>query len=568
MMDGQASYYIRAVVNGIENGFATYGQYFVPNVNDIRFRYDYGEEYTRVEQAVIKNNNSYVDVTDRIKSHEQELYPFSGLKDKEDTLLLCFDKPFGKGPNSLLFVMEEDKIDHAEDEKMAISYLTEEKNLRTWKNTEFEDQTSGFTRTGHLVFGNINKMIKDKLFGIEGYWLKVQTKQKDSSLKVITRMIMNSVWAVQEEYIQSEGFNVLLNDQRVQLSQVPVLDQDVWVNEYSQISSEKIVELQASHDCRMEENVYNELEAFWVKWTHTKDLMNAKSDARVYTIDPISGLIQFGDNKNGMKVPRSNDHQVLVDYRFGGGLKGNVDVDQVSNLDHAIAFIDSVYNPLPSVGGCDHEAFEHAVDRCANGLRNLDRAVTIKDMESIAKAASRNVLKVKCIPNLNKDYKHMKGHVMVLVIPNQTQKERLSVQLKEQLYNHLADRCPGQMVKKLHVEDPIYVTISVYGRFVGKDQLAGRVVHDEIIKRIEAFIDIKNGNFNGEGWHIGKLPNEIMFHSVLNDIPSIDRILSLNLFYSYEDADGKHIIRSEALKDSKCMIVSDGEYKIDVDQRG
>lgn len=566
-LDGENQYVIRGTINGVDNGFATYGRYLVPNINDVRFKYDYEDSSVVAKNCMIKNNNVLEDMTEIIGSHIHEFYPFQSIREKENTIFMCFSEAFGKGPNSMLFVMEDDKTDLHKTNKISISYLKHEKNELVWKNVEFEDQTNIFNRTGHLVFGNINSMAKSKIYGVEGYWFKCEFRHDEEIIKRIKSIKMNSVWAVQEEYMNSERFNVANESYNIELSQVPVLKEMVWVNEYSTISLDEIKEIKRKSRYKEVINEYGELEEFWVHWKKTNDLMSKKSSDRVYHIDPIAGLITFGNDINGKKIPISNNQQVSIDYTYGGGTKGNLEAYEVSNLDHAIAFIDTVYNPLPSVGGCNHESFEAAVDRASNNIRNQNRAVTIKDIESITKTASRNILKVKCIPNLNGSYKIEQGCIGVLVIPNQTKNEKLSIQLKKQIHDYLVARCPAQIVNTIHVSDPIYVTISIYGRFVSKDKLAGRMVNDEIEKKIDAFIDIKYGNFHGEGWDIGKLPNEIMLHSILSDIESIEKINSLNIFYSYEDYSGTYTIRSEDLKNSRFMIVNKGEYNIEIYQK-
>lgn len=566
-LNGEENYYIRAVIKGVDNNFATYGRYLVPNIHDTRLVYDYNENHVSSKNCLIKNNNLISDMTEAVNSHLQEFYPFQGIKEKENTVFMCFDKPFGKGPNSMLFVMEEERTDSSSANRISMSYLKMEKNNKIWKSTEFEDQTNLFNRTGHFVLGNINEMIQGELFGETGYWLKCEFNTSDMKERMIQKILMNSVWARQEEVMLSERFNVPKEEESIELSQMPVLKEWVWVNEFSSISLGEINDIKANEKYIEVLNDYEEREEFWVLWQKTNDILSEKAESRVYVIDPISGVIRFGNDVNGKRIPWSNSQQVSVDYNYGGGSKGNLQTNEIANLDHAIAYIDSVYNPIAAVGGSDHETFDAAVERSSNRIRNRDRGVTIKDIESIAKSASRNILNVKCVPNLDNQYQVVKGNVAVLVIPNRSNKEKLSIQLKGQIFDYLVERCPAQIAGSIHVSDPIYVTISVYGRFISKDKLAGRMVHDEIKKRMDAFIDIKNGNFHGEGWDIGKLPNEIMLHSILSEIDSIQRIMSLNIFYTYEDHLGKHTIRSENLGNPRFMIVNNGEYNVEINQK-
>ena len=50
-------------------------------------------------------------------------------------------------------------------------------------------------------------------------------------------------------------------------------------------------------------------------------------------------------------------------------------------------------------------------------IKNRGRAVTLEDFEWIARESARDIVRVKCIPNFNNEWKPEPGWVTVIVVP-------------------------------------------------------------------------------------------------------------------------------------------------------
>ena len=125
-----------------------------------------------------------------------------------------------------------------------------------------------------------------------------------------------------------------------------------------------------------------------VQWTAVDSFLGTEATDEVYIIQvQADGTIRilFSDGLNG-KIP-PNGAPIESDYRIGGGAVGNgvgrnTLKDQVSPLGGVV----QVYNPLQPSGGSEPESINTARRQGPLSIRALDRAVTLEDFETLAKA--------------------------------------------------------------------------------------------------------------------------------------------------------------------------------------
>jgi uncharacterized phage protein gp47/JayE len=70
---------------------------------------------------------------------------------------------------------------------------------------------------------------------------------------------------------------------------------------------------------------------------------------------------------------------VATSYRIGGGSLGNVNANTLTSLGRALAYIDTVTNPVPASGGADRETIDEAKARAPYTIKSRDRAVTSEE---------------------------------------------------------------------------------------------------------------------------------------------------------------------------------------------
>ncbi|MDP2019628.1 MAG: putative baseplate assembly protein [Hydrogenophaga sp.] len=131
-----------------------------------------------------------------------------------------------------------------------------------------------------------------------------------------------------------------------------------------------------------------ELRVADVLWTEAPTLYQASPGARVYqTRQDDDGLttVEFGDGVEGARLP-SGQSNVRARYRKGLGVAGNVAAGQLTTLLSRPLGVSEVVNPEPATGGEDSELLERARENAPLTVLTLDRAVSITDYASFARA--------------------------------------------------------------------------------------------------------------------------------------------------------------------------------------
>lgn len=129
-----------------------------------------------------------------------------------------------------------------------------------------------------------------------------------------------------------------------------------------------------------------------VQWTRVAEIGMAQPDAEAYTVKTFaSGLtcVVFGDGRFGKAVP--TDAAIIVDYRVGGGLAGNIALGQIDTsvigitADTSSPISVSLKNQTATgTGGMDAETLEEARTAIPYYTRTGGRCVTIDDYQTMA----------------------------------------------------------------------------------------------------------------------------------------------------------------------------------------
>jgi predicted phage baseplate assembly protein len=155
-------------------------------------------------------------------------------------------------------------------------------------------------------------------------------------------------------------------------------------------------------------------------WREVDDLSSYGPDDRVFTLDPLNGIVTFGDGINGAAVPPGFRHISAARYRAGGGAAGAIDAESASTLLSAAPFIAGVSNPLPASGGRNRESQIDAVTRGPQEIRARGRAVTVADYALLAwRTPGAQVERAHAVAGLHPSYpgNPIPGVVGVFVVP-------------------------------------------------------------------------------------------------------------------------------------------------------
>ena len=160
-------------------------------------------------------------------------------------------------------------------------------------------------------------------------------------------------------------------------------------------------------------------------WQEVDDFANSGPSDRHYTVDNITGVLRFGPtlrNSGGRElqygtVPEASRQLRFGRYRTGGGTRGNVGSNSITVLKSAIPYVARVTNGAPAIGGEDGESLDQALIRGPQVLRSRSRAVTKDDYEHLAKEASPEVGRARCVAPTAEQLAAGKGVIKVLLVP-------------------------------------------------------------------------------------------------------------------------------------------------------
>ena len=556
------------------------------------------EDTESTDTEGITPGNALVGKTDLMQENVLKITPEieKQLPDLDKALYLGFDKPFGEGFISLLFVLPKKYWDLYQ--YLEWSYYSQD----GWKALSVKDGTHGLMQTGTCEFiaplDQTDKLISDQNL----YWLKIKIverklpgissdsplffypvaiqrflmakyspwqyssldplNQKSPKMKAcepelmafhpalhmpkdekdaqvqISAIYLNTIWASQSETIKEEyvGSSDGSPNQKFKLLRPAVKALQVWVKEF--LEPEDATLIYKADDEK----------GFWVLWNEIGYIYDAGPTDRVFTLDPVSGEVCFGDGDFGLIPPIGKDN-IKAGYQTGGGKQGNVPKEKIKNLVSTISSIDTIQNHTEASGGSDVESIESLIKRAPKILRARDRAITFEDYEILTKESSTDVAKVKVIPNFNNFGKYETNWVTAVIAPySQEEQPECSEGLIRNVRSYLEAHAP--MVTNIQVISPQYAVIDLEIDIVLKQWDLVPIVKDEVQKKLASFLHPIYGGYEGEGWEFGTLPCFSDFFALLEDIDGIEQIKTLKM----------HIVAG----DKKLTMTSEDTQVLDV----
>ncbi|TFH38751.1 MAG: hypothetical protein E4G94_11895, partial [ANME-2 cluster archaeon] len=210
-------------------------------------------------------------------------------------------------------------------------------------------------------------------------------------------------------------------------------------------------------------------------------------------------------------------------YKSGGGVEGNLPVNEITVLKSPIGGIDHIINNEPSEGGSDTELLEEVFERGPHLIKHRDRAVTREDFERLAREASNYIARTKCVPEKNTLY--------IIVIPKGEEDKPLpSRGLKEIVKNHLLSRSLNLIsAERIQIEDPSYVEIQVTADVIPGSIEYAVPLEKEILKRLRTYFHPLTGGNEKRGWEFGRDVHISDVYAMLEGIDGVDHVEHLKL---------------------------------------
>lgn len=534
------AYAIRARITKMNHPYQLNGRYVVPVIEYTAFTADYSKH--PVEQVSIwcKNNQQW----------KQGMHkPFIQMNCDKPAFYLGFSIPPAGGPIKMYWQFRE--MVKRTDSSLMWEY---------WNGREFEvlhviDETVNFSKSGLITFVGPGKMKKHSFFGQEGYWFRVTELEENRHLETgntqapfLKSITMNTVKVENLEMPQTEYFQM---EYHVKQKKFRLQKQNI----------------QTIH-VYVKEPVIGSLEEEWVEWQRTEHFLDSTEQSKHYILNQNEGYIMFGDGAAG-KIPSvSMQDNIKVVYQCGGGTAGNVTEEKINRLSQSIGFINSVRNKEPMSGGLDQETRAYAIKRCSSQVRLRNRAVTARDYESIAYAASRRIEKARCFAGKDDEGKAVFGAITLVLLLKDYQSGSAQFQgVRNTVMEYLKGKMPDTIYNagKLFIIEPVFIIFQVKAEVVVKDFNQVFEVQRQVKEAVTSFFEPIQGNFDKLGWETGTLPNMIQIRNIIHLVNGVEEIKSLFVTAYQNGTSGLEEVELERVKNCPYVLPVSGEHQISVD---
>jgi predicted phage baseplate assembly protein len=305
------------------------------------------------------------------------------------------------------------------------------------------------------------------------------------------------------------------------------LEVQEWVGrgDYWRMPLENVAET----DLRFEKDpATGEVTAVWVRWHERSHLFNAGPGERCYMIERARGLVRFGDGGRGLN-PQAGS-RISVTYRSGGGLTGNVPAGEISELRTAVPFLASATNPVPASGGAATESVESVRERGAQRLRHRNRALAAKDFEWLAREASPDVARARCLPITGPVGHAQRGWVTLVVVPHSSDaRPQLTPEFHRRVQTHLAGCTPAAVSRHVRIIGPEYSAINVRAEIAPQRPDEAAKVEARVRENLNLFLHPLTGGRNGQGWSFGQTVFLSQIAKVIEESEGVDYARHISL---------------------------------------
>ncbi|UCF92832.1 MAG: putative baseplate assembly protein [Desulfobacterales bacterium] len=283
-------------------------------------------------------------------------------------------------------------------------------------------------------------------------------------------------------------------------------------------------------------------------WTYRRDLLDARPDEPVFTVDQLPGLVRFGGGDSGGGLIPASGTRLFCTYHKLGGTRGNVAAGRIVRLKDALPGVDpsrvTVTNEYPATGGVDAEGLEALLTRGLLRMQERYRAVSAADFEYLAgQAAPGRIARVKAVfdRNLERSTSTGEGHVSLIVLPDRAYlggprscaEVRTALALSKVGWLHqdilafLEDR--RLITTVLHAVNPefsqINLEITVQAR-PGKNPVDLASTVEEAVRE---FLDPYDGGEQREGWPFGRDVHRSELYQLIEGLDGVDHVQQMKM---------------------------------------
>lgn len=280
----------------------------------------------------------------------------------------------------------------------------------------------------------------------------------------------------------------------------------------------------------------------WVSWQRVDFLVGLGSEARVYRLDAVEGVVYFGDGLEGGRRPPVGKRIRVANYLFGGGSEGNVPAGEIKELSGNSRL--KVRHRWPCKGAVDAETVVQAEKRIPQYLTHRNRAVTKADFKLLAQnnpvnpVARAEVLE-GFIPgsSIAAARENIQGAVSVFVLPPRLpalrQNPKPTKGLLKDVFEYLLQRV--LVGTELYVLSPEYIPLAVGVNVDVLDPDTEQETTQAVQTALVNYLwPLAPGGARGEGWGMGVSVSANELQTQVARVPGIRAVKAFSLFQQTE----------------------------------
>ena len=411
------------------------------------------------------------------------------------------------------------------------------------------DETGGLIHSGSIELQVPRDWKPGRPSGMAGTdqlrWLRLEIASGAfEETPVLSSVKLNIVQALAARSIFNEALEPVPNSRNRQMSltQKPVLPESliIEVEEGGFAPEEPELDLPVVRDDS--DQTPNELRSKVRRWVQVSSLVSAGPEDEVYTLDPLSGIVTFGDGVHGAEVPQGFRNVRAARYQAGGGQAGAVAAEAISTLLSSVAFITKVTNPWPATGGHDAEKRSQTLKRGPQEIRARGRAVTTADYALLAREAKGALIeRAHAVSGLHPNFpgRPIPGVVGVFVVPPDRNEgpptpDEDTLRAVATHLSKFAAPAGVEVVASATKFHRIKIEAAITVR-AGADE--GKAVRDAV-KALSDYLHPLKGGSDGAGWPFGGTLHYQSLVRRLTNINDITSVPTLNII-----ADGSRFLR-------------------------